>query len=88
MTPQAQAAKQAAISGPLFNTIATRSFRPMPQAFRLASVSPIKARRALKSSAVRPGAEIAGASAAPVASRSFREVGNIGGDPGEGIRSR
>ena len=33
VTPLAQAMKQVAISGPLASTMATRSLRPMPNAF-------------------------------------------------------
>jgi hypothetical protein len=37
-TPQAAVMKQVAISGPLASTMATRSLRPMPRPFNVASV--------------------------------------------------
>jgi hypothetical protein len=72
VTPQAQATKQLAISGPLFSTIATRSLRPMPNRFSVPIVSSMWRRRPACVSAARPGAEIAIASSAPAANSSFK----------------
>ena len=62
-TPQAAVRKQVAISGPLANTMATRSLRPMPSALSVSIVRVARVRRLPWSSAGRPGAPMAAACA-------------------------
>jgi hypothetical protein len=64
--------KQAAISGPLSSTMATRSLRPMPSWFSRATVLLISARKPPCVSGRRPGAESATACALPRASSWVR----------------
>jgi hypothetical protein len=68
VAPQAIVMKTAAISGPFGSTIATRSLRPMPIALSASTVRPANARNPPWLKETRPGAAIAGASAAPLSS--------------------